>query len=167
MSERKYFEMQWTGNAWQPCTMQAIEAFEGTKKGQTALLSYWKPRNIKHHRKLFALLNKVISSGGWDYDLDSLLHFVKLNAGYVALVFIPQIQEYIQVPKSISFASMSQDEFEKFYDKAIECCAQLLGVSRETLENEVNHETLEVEEWKQRAIREALGYFEGTTQLIN
>jgi hypothetical protein len=141
MNEKRFYEMQWTGIAWQPCTPNSIDAFEGTKKGITALLSYWKPRNIKHHRKLFALLNLVVSSGGWDYDLDTLLHFVKLKSGYVSLVYVPQIKEYIQVPKSISFASMPQDEFNVFYDKALNCCADLLGVSRHELDLEMDDQS--------------------------
>lgn len=111
-----------------------------TKLSQGVLLDPRRPRNIQHHRKLFALLNLAIDN--WpeipeapSVTTKSLLGLIKLRTGYADPIMSADGIEWI--PRSINFESMDQQEFEPFYDKAIELIALALGVNPETLDSEV------------------------------
>lgn len=141
MSQHETYEMRWTGKALEPCTKRSIEAFEGTPKNTTMLVQVKRPRNIQHHRKFFALLKIVIDAGGFNGSEKSLLHLLKLECDEFDLLYLPYKGEYLKIPNSISFASMGQERFEKFYDKALDfCCEKLLCVPSHILETEVSHE---------------------------
>jgi len=45
---------------------------------------------------------------------------VKLVTGYVDPVIDPITGELVQVPRSIAYESMEQDDFERFYEAAID-----------------------------------------------
>lgn len=78
------------------------------------------PRNGPHHRKLFALLTLVAENSETYETTKKALVGVKLASGYVDHVVDPRTGEITQVPQSIAFESMEQDEFDKFYDAAID-----------------------------------------------
>lgn len=107
-----------------------------TKLHQGVMIDPRRPRNIQHHRKLFALLNIAVEN--WPYDdpitTDGLLGVLKISAGHFEAV---QTKDGItKIPKSIAFESMSQDEFEPFYKHAVLIISRVLGVDIETLEQE-------------------------------
>ena len=84
-------------------------------------------RNPRHHRLLFALLKKITESGAWQGDTDGLLDYCKIGTGHVRTVMGPDGAVH-QIPKSISFASMPQDKFSKWFDATVKLvCERLLG----------------------------------------
>lgn len=121
------------GNGLYPADMHADELFSTFKDGEEVLVRVWKPRNIKHHRKLFALLRLVChnSDGKWQ-DEEELLDAIKLGTG------LSQPRQRLdgtiyRVPRSIAFASMGQAAFDRFYKRAVYLMGQILGVDPETL----------------------------------
>jgi hypothetical protein len=96
------------------------------------------PRNPGHHRKFFLLLNEVFHSQDQFATLESLLDAIKVALGYCDQ-FTGMRGETITVPKSISFASMGQDAFQTFYDRAVKliCEKVLPGTKSSDLENRV------------------------------
>ena len=77
-----------------------------------------KPRNIKFHRKAFALFNLVFSNQEHYLNIDDLRHDLTVSAGY----YIERINlqgEAIRVAKSISFAKMDEHDFSEYYDSII------------------------------------------------
>ena len=81
-----------------------------------------RPRNVRHHRKFFGLLNLAYSMQETYVTMDSFRDAVTIKAGYydAMQVEIPQLGKVMVCkPHSISFASMSQPDFEVFYDRVL------------------------------------------------
>lgn len=90
-----------------------------------------KPRNISHHRKFFALLSLTLANlpeghkllvNGQEMEIKSvghLLDLIKMELGYHEM-FVTLAGEVVYKPKSISFATMPQIEFNEFYQRSID-----------------------------------------------
>lgn len=79
------------------------------------------PRNIKHHRKFFALLNLVFDSQPEPKmfaTVDGLLDALKIATGHVREFRDLHGNMHI-VPSSISIGAMDQLKFEEFYNQAV------------------------------------------------
>lgn len=84
------------------------------------------PRNIKHHRLLFALLNTVYEAQPHPKRFPTVYHVLdalKEATGHV--------EEYIDIqgnikfkPKSIDFANMCQIEFSQWFESAVDVILQ-------------------------------------------
>ena len=96
-------------------------------------------RNVKHHRKLFAILRCVIANDPRSQfaDEEALLSAVKVEMGlthsYIDFKGITRVET-----DSISFSSMGQSRFEKFYQKAVDICAEYIGISSLELEQNLH-----------------------------
>jgi len=88
--------------------------------GAMMMISYKQPRNLKHHRKFFALVHAIVANSETYDTEEKALIAVKLAAGHVDFVPDPKTGELTAVPKSVSFPSMDQDEFEEFYERAVQ-----------------------------------------------
>lgn len=117
----------------------AALAFGKMKDGAGYLLNVTRPRNVQHHRKLFALLNMVQENTDKWPTVETLLDDLKISTGLFetrinAVTGIPYV-----VAKSISFASMAQDEFEDWFERAVDLISkQVLEMDREYLIDEIN-----------------------------
>lgn len=117
--------------------MHAEEIIARFKLGKEILVSMRSPRNAKHHRKFFWLLQFVIDNteGRWN-DKEELLTALKFATGHTVKTrrWIEGGEiEYAEIPASIDFASMSQEEFNVFYEKCLPFVADELGVHVEVL----------------------------------
>ena len=88
------------------------------KPGQTIEVEYKKPRNPQFHRKFFALLGVVLDNQDRHDSIDSLLIELKLQMAHYDL-HVTMGGKSIYIPKSIAFHRMDDDEFAKFYDRAL------------------------------------------------
>lgn len=88
--------------------------------GAWVRVEWARPRHGKHHRKLFALLAMVVDNSEIYDTTEKALIAIKLVTGYAEPVIDPRTGELAQVPKSIAYESMAQDEFEIFYQAAID-----------------------------------------------
>ena len=79
-----------------------------------------KIRNGQHHRKLFALV-KLITENSENFEtVAKALIAIKLVAGHFEPFIHPVTGELFDLPKSISYEEMEQDDFETFYKNAID-----------------------------------------------
>lgn len=93
---------------------------ETMKPGTWLRIEWVRPRHGKHHRKFFALL-QLVAENSETYDtVDKALVAVKLVTGHFDLMAHPETGEIMQIPRSISYDAMEQDEFDKFYSAAID-----------------------------------------------
>ena len=119
-----------------PADEQSEEWLKKLPNDECIMVEARRPRNIQHHRKLFALLNLVKDNIDQSITVEMLLGIIKLRTGYCDV--IQTAKGEIALPKSIAFESMDQTQFSEFYDKAIDFIIQdILPVSRDELENEV------------------------------
>lgn len=108
------------------------------KVGKMVQCEVTQPRNIKHHRKFFALMQTVwMAAGEWE-SVEELLWELKFRLGLYKEVVIRESGEVVKVLGSISFAKMDQTEFDKFYDRALKAlCSMAGGIDSEILRQEV------------------------------
>jgi len=105
--------------------------------GEKVMCEVRKPRNINHHRKFFALLNKVCDNLDQPVTVEMLLGLIKLRTGHCDL--IDTVKGTVAVPRSIAFENMDQTEFDAFWNRAVDfIMAEVIpGVDRDALEREV------------------------------
>jgi hypothetical protein len=98
-------------------------------------------RNPRHHRKFFALLKATMHHLPEAAPIKSnshLLDLLKFETGYFE-TFVSLHNEVIHKPKSISFGSMPQDEFNLFYSDCLDviCSKLLTEISKEDFERDI------------------------------
>ena len=98
----------------------SYEALRKWPMGQGIKATVNRVRNIKFHRKFFGLLSVIASYSDVYDNTDKALVAVKLAAGHVDWIAHPDGKALVPVPKSISFASLDEDSFSKFYSNAID-----------------------------------------------
>lgn len=100
-------------------------------------IKYTKRRNIKFHRKFFALL-KIAYENQSDYRLmEDLRRDLIITSGHYEEVVNAITGEVYKIAKSISFHNMDDTEFSLIYEGVKNVIIQWLGVSNEDLENEI------------------------------
>lgn len=77
------------------------------------------PRNIGFHRKFFALIKMVYQNQEHYNNSDDLRADLIVSAGFYEKR-VTFFGEEILKPKSISFASMKQDEFDELYSAVLD-----------------------------------------------
>lgn len=99
------------------------------------------PRNVRHHRMFFALINLVFEAQREPRQFptrEALLDALKIAIGHVREVRGIRGETYI-VPDSISFGRMDQLQFREFFDSAVRVILEkiLPGVERRDLEQQI------------------------------
>jgi len=115
------------------------ETFERVKKmpiGESVFVEYKPRRNYKFHKKFFSLLNYVFDNQEHYKSIDNLLEMYKFKAGYFETIITHKGAKHYKA-KSISFHSMDNEEFEKFYSSAIDTSLELISLNRKELEDTV------------------------------
>lgn len=91
------------------------------------------PRNLKFHRKFFALLNLAFLNMSEHLQKhlhissqETLLDYIKLGIGHFDIYEVDGIS-YTKT-RSISFSDMDEAEFEAFYNQAIDFILQYVAI---------------------------------------
>ena len=105
--------------------------------GTVMMVEAKQPRNVKHHRLYWALVNKVFENQSKYATADDLHEAIKYALGYYRTVQTPTRE--IVVTESITFRKMDQTEFREFFDKVVRLVCQhiLPGVRGEELRREI------------------------------
>lgn len=116
----------------------SAEAIDTIKSREIVTATLRRPRNPAHHRKLWALIGAVFENQTAYQTSQELLSAIKLATGLFDTGRTVDGIPYV-VPKSISFASMCQHEFEQWYDRAVQVILTKIvpGLSRADLEARV------------------------------
>ena len=108
--------------------------------GKEVLAGVTRPRNLRHLKKFFALINLLWETTvcGEKYPSKEALRWaLTMAAGYVEI--IPTRNGPREVPKSIAFENMNQDDFDDLYAACIKLVLTeiLPDVTEKDLENEL------------------------------
>ncbi len=135
-----------------PADAESAEALAKVKVGQGVKVSYTRTRSIKFHRKFFALLK--LAYDAWNppplmyrgqqvkTTFDQFRRQLTILAGYFEMVqSIQNPDKFRLVAKSISFANMSEDEFEQLYSSVLDVLLDRVFIdqTRGDVENLVNN----------------------------
>ena len=128
-----------------PCDDNDYEEKRKLKVGQIYKATIKLNRNYRLHRKYFALINCA-----WAYQNERQTAFFKgsvdifrktmeMAAGQCERVYSVEHKEWQDVPKSIAFDKMDEDEFRDLYErvKDVLFATALRGVSEEEFNNEL------------------------------
>ena len=129
------------GNRLAPSDIMSDEFLASIPQGKEVLVKIRRARNVKHHRKLFALLNKVKDNSDRWPSVEVLLDELKLATGLAEVRVSLLNGKPYAVPASISFASMAQDKFAAWYDQALVIAARAINTTVEQLEREIETDT--------------------------
>ena len=112
-----------------PYGEQAQDYFKCLKNGETYQADIKQPRNAKFHAKYFALLNYAFSffeNADIKYqgehisaNFERFRNDITILAGFYEATYDINYKVHLKA-KSISFARMSEDEFEKLYNCTID-----------------------------------------------
>ena len=103
--------------------------------GETYQVEVTNPRNVGFHKKFFAMLNVGHENTSLDMPFDTYRKYMIVKAGFFTAYQTPKGIYYD--PNSISFASMSQDEFEEVYSRVLDKVIEDVGLDREDVERQL------------------------------
>lgn len=92
------------------------------KQGQVYQADVKVVRNLDFHRKFWSMLNTAWAllpektQNGFR-SLEGFRSYLLVAAGFYELYYSPRLKEYVEIPKSISFASMDNEEFSECYER--------------------------------------------------
>ena len=106
-----------------PAGVHDVEALKAVQDNEMVICSIDDTRNVRFHRKFFALLNLVFHHLPEDIaerlsTVDLLLHEIKLRLGLYVIYITPKGNRSYKTD-SIAFDKMSQSKFTEFYDNAL------------------------------------------------
>ena len=105
------------------------------KLGQDYECDVTNPRNVGFHRKFFALLNIGHENTSLDMPFETYRKYMIVKAGFFKAYQTPKGLFYD--PDSISFANMSQDEFEDVYSRVLDKIIEDIGSTSEEIEKQL------------------------------
>ena len=102
------------------------------KVGQEYQCEVKQPRNLKFHKKFFALVNMLFENQEIYNNPDRLRKDLIIEAGlYDEWADFQGVMQ--REAKSISFASMNEDEFSELYSKVIDVIVKHFNFDREDI----------------------------------
>ena len=119
-----------------PHSHEAQEQFGKLKPGDLVTVTVKKERNLQWHKKFFALLHIGHDNQEHYESFDDYKFAMKLATGWCSEV-VRNTGEIMYNPKSYSFNSMSQEDFEVVYDKTIDVTLKIIPMALEDLEREI------------------------------
>ena len=89
-------------------------------------------RNVEFHRKYFALI-----AYAWEFlnekeiqtfkSKDNFRKYLEVAAGHCEVIYHPRLQEFVEIPKSISFGSMDNTTFSDLYKRVKDVIFSIIG----------------------------------------
>ena len=89
-------------------------------------------RNNKFHRLAFSLLNMIFDNQDGFTNFDIFREWITMKAGYVITGVAPN-GTTVFMAESLSFESMPQEKFERWYSSVIDVAIKQYGMDEEML----------------------------------
>ena len=107
-------------------------------EGRDLTVKITRTRSARQHRLFWALMQLVVINHPYYVRAEQLVEWLKIRLGYVEEVMFHDGQMLTKV-SSISFGTMGQDAFQKFFNMAVDIVTTevLAGTSREDLLKEL------------------------------
>lgn len=120
------------GNHLVPSDLAAQEMVQALPEGKAVLMDMRRARSPKNHAHLFAILKVACENLEGYPDTETLLDALKLATHLTRPVMMPD-GKIVWIPKSINWAAMPEDEFQRWKARALFVLGQLLGVDPQQL----------------------------------
>src|SRR5690554_3029200 len=113
------------------------ESFKKIPLNEIIEIEYKKQRNIRFHRKLFALLNLAYSNQNMFDNLDDMRYCLMLECNLSEIKVNRLTGEVFKIPKSLQFSKMDEIEFNEVYNTLKQYICEWLGVANEQINEEI------------------------------
>lgn len=120
-----------------PCYDSDYENYSKIPFDEPFEIEYTKKRNVKFHRKYFALLKLCFENQNDYHIFEHLRRDLTIISGYYDEVVNKITGEVYKVPKSIQFSKMGENEFNELYNDTKEIISKWLGISHEQIQEEI------------------------------
>lgn len=121
-----------------PVSDEDVKRLKKIGEGEIIEAEYKQQRNIKFHKKYFALIDLMWENDSLELTKERYRKEMQLAAGYY-----DQYQglngEVRKEPRSISFAKMEEHEFNTLYQDMLQIACMRLGVDEGTITQELKH----------------------------
>ena len=108
------------------------EAKKKLKLGQTYSVEVKVVRNVDFHRKYFALI-----AYAWEFlteqeianfkTKENFRKYLEIAAGHCDVLYPPRLQEFVEIPRCISFSSMDNASFSDLYQRVKDVIFSIIG----------------------------------------
>src|SRR5690625_4308292 len=127
-----------------PMNDQDYENKRKLKIGEVYQVSVKLARNYRFHKKYFALINLA-----WEYlnekqtemfkTMDVFRKTIEVSSGHCERIYSIRKKEWFDIPKSISFDKMSEDEFSELYSSVLDTLLKMVffDMDEKQVENEL------------------------------
>lgn len=115
-----------------PCYDEDYEKRQKLKLNQEYVVDIKTERNAKFHRLYFAFLRTAwaylpeAKSNGFR-SFDNFRYYIEVAAGHCIPFYSPKRNEWVEVPKSINFETMEEDEFKDLYQRVKDVVFGIIG----------------------------------------
>jgi len=125
-------------NCLHPADAVAHKYVGKLKYNEEIMVEARRPRNIRQLRKYWVMVDLVFENQEHFRSEDDLSDSIKLAVGLTKTVRMPSGEDY-RIPLSIAIEAMPQDEFDDFYNRAVNyvCTEVVPGLNSEDLEQEM------------------------------
>lgn len=127
-----------TATGLRPVFDSDYEIYSKIKIGEEFEIEYKKERNLRFHKKMFALFKLCFSNQESYSNLNDLRRDLTITAGYYTETVNMLTGEVFKHAKSISFASMDETEFSELYEAIKNVISQWLGIENEAIDEEIS-----------------------------
>jgi hypothetical protein len=120
------------------CDEQGEGVLASIPHGDLVKAQIIRSRNLAHHRKFYALCNLIARNTDKVDDVDDLVFRLKIATGHCRR-HVKADGTVLYEPRSISFTSMDQTQFDAFYNRCLDIvCAHIIpGLNKVEIEREV------------------------------
>lgn len=120
-------QMELRNGRLQPVSMYDAERMEDYPEGTLFNLTNTGKRSNPHHNLYWTTLRRVAKATG-KWPTEHHLHDeLKIACGYVRIKLSALNGELVNIPDSISFDKMSQQEFQRYFELAMAKLAEGIG----------------------------------------
>lgn len=128
----KLFLVKQLNNTFKVAHNSDYEKLKKLKVGEVYQCEVKQPRNLKFHRKFFALINMLFENQERYTNLDRLRKDLIIAAGFYDEWFdLDGVQQ--REAKSISFGSMSEYEFGELYSRVLDVIVEHFNFDRQDI----------------------------------
>lgn len=105
------------GNALIPHTAESDAVIARLPLGKPIQVKAKQPRNARHSALYWVLCHRIADAVG--SEAENVSDILKISSGHCAIVKSKKYGE-VRLPRSISFAAMSQTDFSRFFETCIQ-----------------------------------------------
>ena len=134
----KVFLVKQGNGSFLPSHSSDYDSLKKIKVGATVSCDIKQPRNIGFHKKFFALINLVYENQEFYDNIDYLRKELTKKAGFYD-TYTNHKGTLCFEAKSISFANMSQEDFEDLYQRFLDAVEDVFKFDSELIKENIEN----------------------------